>query len=44
MLIEVGFISDASDTWYMVNRQDELASAIAKGIICSLESENIVDS
>ena len=44
MLIEVGFISNASDTWYMVNRQDELASAIAKGIIRSLESENIVDS
>lgn len=35
LLLEVGFLSDEHDTWYLINEQDQLADAIAQGIIDS---------
>ena len=41
LLLEVGFITDASDFDYMVNNSDDLAQAIADGIMDSIETEEI---
>lgn len=36
LLLEVGFLSDSDDANYMIHHQDELAQAIADGIIAAL--------
>lgn len=39
LLLEVGFITDTNDFNYMVNNGDDLAQAIANGIMNSIETE-----
>nr|WP_302955809.1 hypothetical protein [Faecalitalea cylindroides] len=39
--MEVGFITDTNDFNYMVNNGDDLAQAIANGIMNSIEAEEI---
>lgn len=41
LLLEVGFITDTNDFNYMVNNGDDLAQAIANGIMNSIEAEEI---
>lgn len=41
LLLEVGFITDTNDFNYMVNNGDDLAQAIANGIMNSIETEEI---
>lgn len=41
LLLEVGFITDTNDFNYMVNNGDDLAHAIANGIMNSIEAEEI---
>lgn len=39
LLLEVGFITDSNDAWYMENEDEALSEAIANGIITSLQEE-----
>lgn len=41
LLLEIGFITDTNDFNYMVNNGDDLAHAIANGIMNSIEAEEI---
>lgn len=41
LLLEVGFITDTNDFNYIVNNGDDLAQAIANGIMNSIEAEEI---
>lgn len=41
LLLEIGFITDTNDFNYMVNNGDDLAQAIANGIMNSIETEEI---
>lgn len=41
LLLEVGFITDINDFNYMVNNSDDLAQAIANGIMNSIKAEEI---
>lgn len=41
LLLEIGFITDTNDFNYMVNNGDDLAHAIANGIMNSIETEEI---
>lgn len=36
MLLELGFISDSDDAWYMINSQEAIANAIANGIMSAI--------
>lgn len=36
MLLEIGFISDRDDAWYMINSQEAIANAIATGIMSAI--------